>query len=249
MAHLGRIGQGLALALEVASGAIASERLERIQRIALVGQVAERAMIEIGEPLDRLFGAVGRIRGRPEGPPWLLEELLGLGTDLARTKGFRDSVLDFTANRVPAPRLVSVDELLEESTPQLEASLRPSGITLAVDHGAGAAMVRAEPFLLRCAIASAVEHLLGSNPSREGLHLETRLVEGGVAFSVTARPSSPDPERPSPAVPDFLAWSLDRRVSAFGLALLKTVVEHFKGRWEIRGDERRIVLTLPTSAD
>ena len=102
VSHLARHGQGLAVAMELASGSIASERLQRLERTAMVGQLAEQAILETGAPLDRLFTAVGRLRGREDGPPWLSNEVLGIRTDLARTKRYRDGVLGFMAGQLPS---------------------------------------------------------------------------------------------------------------------------------------------------
>ena len=75
MPHLARLGRGLALALEVAAGTIASQRLERMERATIVGQLAERALMEIGLPIDRLFMALGQILNRSDIPSWLVDEL------------------------------------------------------------------------------------------------------------------------------------------------------------------------------
>ena len=156
--HLARLGQGLALALEVASGAIASDRLERMERATIMGQLAEQALMEIGMPVDRLFMALGQIRRRPDTPSWLTNELVGIGTDLALTKELRDGVLAFMAGRLPDKGMTSLEELMDRLRRDLAEPLRRAGIELKLTRQANAQAVRADGFLLRCALLALVEH-------------------------------------------------------------------------------------------
>jgi len=249
MAHLARIGQGLALALEVASGAIASERLERMQRTALVGQIAERAMLEIGHPIERLFAAVGRIRSRRDGPPWLLEELLGLGSDLSRTRELRASVLGFMADTTPSG-ITDVEELLQQVKTEFEAPLRESGVSLHLEQRPDALTIQADPFLLRCALMVLVNHFRHSLTGLAGAAVSIRAERTGESVSISVSdnvPALPGDDRAT-QVPDYLAWSLDRKVSAFGLTLVKALVEHLTGQWRLESLEEsgsRITLILP----
>lgn len=250
MAHLARIGQGLALALEVASGAIASDRLDRMQRTALVGQIAERAMLEIGHPLDRLLAAVGRIRGRRDAPPWLLEELLGLGTDLARTRELRGSVLGFMAGDTAPSGITDVEELLQQVRTEFEGPLSEAGVSLEVEQRPEALTIQADPFLLRCALMVLVNHFRQSVAGVGGARISIRAERSSESVSISVSdnvPALPGSDRTA-QVPDYLGWSLDRKVSAFGLALVKALVEHLAGQWRLESLEEagsRITLILP----
>ena len=275
MTHLARIGQGLALALEVASGAIASERLERAQRTALVGHVAERAMVELGGPLDRLFSAIGRIRGRRDGPSWLLEELLGLGTDLVRTKSLRDCVHAFTANKPSPGGVTSLDELFDQVRGELAPRLEKAGVALEIDHRSDGVSVSADPFLLRSALLALIERSLESLDGLYGGRIGIRVDSPAGAVRITLfdngaalkrekdsgplrqgfggqRPASPELLGKSGAkagpAPDCLAWSLDRKVSAFDLMMVKAIVEHLRGTWHFDrppGKGSQVTITLP----
>ena len=249
--HLARLGQGLAMALEVASGAIASERLQRLERTAMVGQLAEQAITEIGTPVDHLFEAVGRIRGRPDGPSWLLGELLGIGTELARTKDLRDGVLDFMAGKITGRGLASTKEILEWLQANLATPLQSSGIELKLIRKPGPASVRADSFLLRCTLAALIESSRTYLEGHKGglIRVTTEGANGMVRITVADNTAAIRLKGDGERIPDYLAWSLDRKVRRSGLALVKTLVEHFKGQWRmsLRADEgNEVTLTLPT---
>jgi hypothetical protein len=78
----------VALALETAANRVARDRLQQMERIGLVGRLAEQAILEMGPPLDRLFATIGRLRtehdlsdGR-EGGSW--QASCGMGAELTR---------------------------------------------------------------------------------------------------------------------------------------------------------------------
>ena len=70
------------------------------ERFALIGRLAEQAIVEMGPPLDRdVLDRSGSMRTQRHGPDWLSTELLGMGKDLSRAKKFRDAVLEFMGGR------------------------------------------------------------------------------------------------------------------------------------------------------
>ncbi len=106
--HLDKLGRGVAVVLELAGGGLAKERLAQAECCALIGRLAEQAIVEMGPPLDRLFSTLGRLRTQPDGPDWLGSELLGMGKELSRTKRFRDAVPEFMVGQPPAMDLISL---------------------------------------------------------------------------------------------------------------------------------------------
>jgi hypothetical protein len=249
--HLARLGQGLALALEVASGAIASDRLERMERATIMGQLAEHALMEIGTPVDRLFMALGQIRRRADTPPWLINELFGIGTDLAFTKDLRDGVLAFMAGRLPDKGLTSLDELLGRLKRDLEEPLRRAGIALKLSRQPDAQSVRADGFLLRCALLALIEHSRNYLAGHKGGEIRisaTVAAEGKIQLSVVDNCAAIRGTTNKGAVADYLAWSLDRKAKGARFALVQTVVEHFQGQWHMAmqtGQGNEAILTLP----
>jgi signal recognition particle receptor subunit beta len=252
MPHLARLGRGLALALEVAAGAIASQRLERMERATIVGQLAERALMEIGLPVDRLFMALGQILNRSDIPSWLVDELTGVGADLTRTKTLRDGVLAFMAGRLPDRSQQSIEELMSNLQAELGVPLDRAGIKLELTKPAEAVTVRADGFLLRSALLALVDHSRSHMSGRQGgvIRLEAQSGDGGVSIKVSDNCGSLGGNGKSNGNPDYLAWSLDRKVRGARLALVQTVVEHFKGKWKMKtlpGQGNETVIVLPAS--
>lgn len=248
--HLARLGQGLALALEVACGSIASQRLERMERATIVGQLAEQALMEIGVPLDRLFQALGHIRRRPDAPSWLLGDLVGIGTDLARTKELRDGVLAFMAGRLPDEGLFPLEELMDRLRTDVSESLRLAGIQLKLVRPPEACAVRADSFLFRCALLALVEHSRNYLAGRQGgtIQIAAEASDGKIRLIVSDNSAAIRGKGKSEGASDYLAWSLDRKAKGARLALVQTVVEHFKGQWQMAmrtGQGNETVLVLP----
>jgi hypothetical protein len=252
MPHLARLGRGLALALEVAAGTIASQRLERMERATIVGQLAERALMEIGQPVDRLFMALGQILNRSDMPSWLVDELTEVGSDLTHTKTLRDGVLAFMAGRLPDKSQHSIEELMKSLQVELYAPLDRAGIKLELTEPSEALSVRADGFLLRCVLLALVDHSRSHlSGSKDGLiRIEAEPAKGGVRIRVTDNSEALVDGSGSNGSPDYLAWSLDRKVRGARLALVQTVVEHFKGKWKMKtraGQGHETVIVLPSN--
>jgi signal transduction histidine kinase len=252
MPHLARLGRGLALALEVAAGTIASQRLERMERATIVGQLAERALMEIGLPVDRLFMALGQILNRTDIPSWLVDELTEVGTDLTHTKTLRDGVLAFMAGRLPDRSQHSIEELMNNLQVELYAPLDRAGIKLELSKSTEPLTVRADGFLLRSALLALVDHSRSHMSGRSGgvIRLEADSAKGGVRIKVSDNSEDLGETASSNGNTDYLAWSLDRKVRGARLALVQTVVEHFKGKWKMKtrpGQGNETVIVLPAS--
>ncbi len=256
MPHLSRLGQGLSLALGIASVNIASERLQNVEKAALVGHLAEQAMREIGEPIDNLMKSVGNTLSQaPTGmmdTSRLLQELFAVGDDLVQAQVLREGFLHFLSGRLPNQGETSLENLFKRISADYEEPLRRTGIELLTNRHPDAVNVLADDFLLRSALLALIEN------SRSYL----AGYDGGV-IGVAAEPLDADRVRiavsdntgtlragESASIPDYLAWSLDRRVRGFGLTLAQKVVEHFKGEWHMSADGEQgneISLTFPCS--
>ena len=156
LVHLSRLGRGLALAIDVASESPPKEQREDTESTGTTGRIAHRAILEIGSRIDRLLVAMGRIRGHGDAPKWLHGELLGIGVDLALTKQLRDSVSSFVTKRRHPLRRVGLDGLLKWLHAECAEALARQGIRLEVTREPGAPDVRADAFLLRCALLGLV---------------------------------------------------------------------------------------------
>ena len=259
MPHLVRLGQGLAQALEIASIGIASERLQKIEKAALVGHLTEQFVKEIGSPVDRLLKSIGNaIAQIPQGsggPPKLLGELLNVSNDLVKAQEMREGVLGFLSGQLPEKGLAPLEELFEWIRNEYTEPLQRTGIELKVERDADVDMVAADAFLLRSTLLALVENFRNYLASCEGAQIrisasraDDNRVRISVSDNVTVMNSSEGPA----AIPDYLSWSLDRRVQAFALTLAQKVVEHYGGEWQMsviddKGNE--FTLTFPAHVE
>jgi signal transduction histidine kinase len=253
--HLVRIGQGLALALEIASVDIAAERLQRMEKAALVGHLTERVIAEIGVPIDQLLTSVGNtIAQIPQGSgtsSQLLGELLTVSKDLVKTQELRESVLGFLSGKLPEEGTASVEDIFERLQSEYAEPLERTGILLEVDREPGADLIAADAFLLRGALLALMEHLRNYLAGSEGgqIRFSAEPVDGAkIRITVSDNTGVVRASGGASALPDYLAWSLDRRVTGFGLTLAQLVVQHYQGEWHMSvGSERgnEIALTFP----
>jgi signal transduction histidine kinase len=253
--HLTRIGHGLALALEIASVDIAAERLQRMEKAALVGHLTERVISEIGMPIDQLLTSVGNtIAQIPQGSgtsSQLLGELLTVSKDLVKTQELRESVLGFLSGKLPEEGSASIEDLFEQLRSEYEEPLERTGILLEVDRDPGAEEVAADVFLLRGALLALIEHLRNYLAGCEGglIRISAEPVASDrIRITVSDNTGTVRAVGGASALPDYLAWSLDRRVTGFGLTLAQLVVQHYQGEWQMsvateRGNE--VALTFP----
>jgi signal transduction histidine kinase len=256
--HLLRIGQGLALALEIASVDIAAERLQRMEKAALVGHITERVIAEIGLPIDQLLTSVGNtIAQIPRGSgtsSQLLSELLTVSKDLVKTQELRESVLGFLSGKLPEEGTASVEDIFERLRSEYAEPLERTGIALEIDREPGAELVAADAFLLRGALLALMEHLRNYLAGCEGgqIRFSAKPVDSTkVRITVSDNTGVVRTSGGASALPDYLAWSLDRRVTGFGLTLAQLVVQHYQGEWQMSvGTERgnEIALTFPVGA-
>ena len=82
------------------------------------------------------------------------------------------------------------------------------------------------------------------------IRLEADSAKGGVRIKVSDNSEALGETASSNGNTDYLAWSLDRKVRGARLALVQTVVEHFKGKWKMKtrpGQGNETVIVLPAS--
>jgi signal transduction histidine kinase len=207
--------------------------------------------MEIGQPVDRLFMALGQILNRSDMPAWLIDELTEVGSDLTHTKTLRDGVLAFMAGRLPDKSQHSIEDLMKSLQVELYAPLDRAGIKLELSEPPETLTVRADGFLLRCALLALIDHSRSHMSGRNGgvIRVEAESAKTGVRIRVSDNSEAFDEARGSNGNPDYLAWSLDRKVRGARLALVQTVVEHFKGKWRMKtrtGQGNETVIVLPS---
>lgn len=242
--HLDQLGSGVALVLELAAGAVAKDRLARAERYALIGRLAEQAIVEMGPPLDRLFSTMGRLRTQPDGPDWLTSELLGMGKELSRTKHFRDAVLEFMAGQPPVMNLIPLGPVFQSVRAWTADSLERHAVRLETTELAPTDRVRADAFLLRSALAALVERAEHDLTGRSGglIRLSAHIEEGKAYIQVADNISRV--RQPRDGGNEYVAWALDRNGVSWPLSFVSNVVDYFQGQWTSATTEQGNELTL-----
>jgi signal recognition particle receptor subunit beta len=246
--HLERWGGGVALALETAANRVARERLSQMERIGLVGRLAEQAILEMGPPLDRLFATIGRLRtDHALRGDSLLAELRGMGAELTRAKRYRDTVLGFMAGQPASIDLIQLAPVFHGVRAWTAESLERHAIRLEATEPAANDRVRADAFLLRSVLAALVERSERELTGHPGglIQLSSRIENGRayirVADNIAAVKSARDGG-------DYASWTLERNGMRWPLSFVHNVVEYFQGQWTTAATQRGNELTMVLSA-
>ena len=242
--HLDKLGRAVAVVLELAAGGLAKDRLAQAERYALIGRLAEQAIMEMGPPLDRLFSTLGRLRTQPEGPDWLGAELLGMGKELSRTKRFRDAVLEFMVGQPPAMDLISLGPVFRSVRAWTADSLERHAVRFEATELAPTDRVRADAFLLRSALSALVERAEHDLSGHNGglIRLSAHIEEGKAYIQVTDNVARLRQSRDGGD--EYVAWALDRNGASWPMSFVSNVVEYFQGEWTSASTEQGNELTL-----
>jgi len=249
--HLERWGGAVALALETAANRVARDRLQQMERIGLVGRLAEQAILEMGPPLDRLFATIGRLRtehdrndGR-EGREGWQAELRGMGAELIRAKRYRDTVLGFMAGQPASVDLIQLAPVFHGVRAWTAESLERHSIRLEATEPAATDRVRADAFLLRSVLAALVERSERELSGHPGglIQLSSRIENGRAYIRVADNIAAIKTARDGG---DYASWTLERNGMRWPLSFVHNVVEYFQGQWTTaatpRGNELTMVL-------
>ncbi len=246
--HLERWGGAVALALETAANRVARERLSQMERIGLVGRLAEQAILEMGPPLDRLFATIGRLRTEHDlRGDNLLAELRGMGTELTRAKRYRDTVLGFMAGQPASVDLIQLAPVFHGVRAWTAESLERHSIRLEATEPAATDRVRADAFLLRSVLAALVERSERELSGHPGglIQLSSRIENGRAYIRVADNIAAVKTARDGG---DYASWTLERNGMRWPLSFVHNVVEYFQGQWTTAATQRGNELTMVLSA-
>ena len=245
--HLERWGSAVALALETSANRVARERLQQMERIGLVGRLAEQAILEMGPPLDRLFATIGRLRTESDLRESWQAELRGMASELTRAKRYRDAVLGFMAGQPASVDLIQLAPVFHGVRAWTADSLERHSIRLEATEPAATDRVRADAFLLRSVLAALVERSERELAGHSGgiIQLSSRIENGRVYIRVADNVSAVKTGRDGS---DYAAWTLERNGMRWPLSFVHNVVEYFQGQWSTASTQRGNELTLVLSA-
>ncbi len=246
--HLDRLGNGIALVIELAAGRIARERLGLSERMALTGRVSEQAILEIGPPLDRLFATLGRVRAQQNVPDSFLNELKGMGMELSCAKRYRDAVLGLMVGQPPAMELVPLANVFHGVRVWTADSLERHAVRLETTQPSPGDRVRTDAFLLRSALAALVERSENDFAGHSGglIRLSSRIDNGRAYIQIADNVAAIRNSRNG--AEDYVAWTLNRNSRGWPLSFVANVVAYSHGQWTNSATEHGNELTMILSA-
>lgn len=231
--HLERVALQLGLALESTSQRLVEGFWKAPFRQALAGQVSSSALAGSARALDKIKSNLSRLRGRPDAPAWLDQELAHAESSLLGLESFRRMASGLHAGQLPPAVPTSIPHLLGEMKPELERALSSDGIRFQVDLREGLGAVAAEPHLLKAVIHAMVEtgrRALGGGPSGGVIRIlaQPEPSSGGVHLAVfdnaLALSAHEDAGR-------FLRWPAENRLAELEKEMLQPIIEHLRARW------------------
>jgi hypothetical protein len=219
-----------------------------MERMGLVGRLAEQAILEMGPPLDRLFATIGRLRTAHDlRGDALFAELRGMGAELTRAKRYRDTVLGFMAGQPASIDLIQLAPVFHGVRAWTAESLERHSIRLEATEPAANERVRADAFLLRSVLAALVERSERELTGHPGglIQLSSRIENGRAYIRVADNIAAVKTARDGG---DYASWTLERNGMRWPLSFVQNVVEYFQGQWTTAATPRGNELTMVLSA-
>lgn len=226
LAHLGEISRALSAALELSATLEKVKSAERSLELALAGTASQRGLEDVVGALVDVRDRLGEMRGRPDAPPWFLEQFARLAPSLATALSSGRSLLGFSRGEIEREAIV-VEDLLAELR---GADVRGGDVVVQVHPGAE--VVSGDRALLRVALSALVEHVRADAAAPVELRVEAAA--GRVLISVGSAASAPGSPRPSAS-------------GGMGLSLAQRIAELHGGSLTIQsvpGLEEWLVLSL-----
>jgi signal transduction histidine kinase len=225
LAHLGEISRALSAALELAATLEKVRSAERALELALAGTASLRGLEDVVNLLVDLRDRLGEMRGRPDAPPWFVEQFARLAPSLQGALSSGRSLLAFSRGEIQREPVL-VEELL--------ADFKAPDVHVKIDSRA--VSVLGDAALLRVGLRALVEHVRGAAGVPGAVELRAEGSGGRVLVSVGS--GGPAPAGKASSVAAGMALNLVQRIAEMhGGSLTAQTVP---------GVEDWLVLSLPS---
>ena len=200
LTHLGEIARALSTALELSATLEKVKSAERTLELALAGTASLRGLEDVVSALIDLRDRLGEMRGRPDAPPWFVEQFARFAPSLATALSSGRSLLGFSRGEIER-EAVLVEDLLSD--------LRSTEVTVRIDPGAE--NVSGDAALLRVAIRALVDHV--RLPAGPRAHVEIRAEAAGGRVLISVGTATPSSEPPAAGAHSGMSLSVAQRIA------------------------------------
>jgi signal transduction histidine kinase len=228
LAHLGEISRALSAGLELAATLEKVRGAERALELALAGTASLRGLEDVVNSLVELRDRLGEMRGRPDAPPWFVEQFARLAPSLQGALSSGRSLLAFSRGEIQREPVL-VEDLLGE--------LRGAEVKVKIESGA--VSVSGDVALLRVGLRALVEHVRGVlEGAATPVEVRAEAADGRVLVSVGTGGALPSGGKAT-SVASGMALNLAQRIAELHGGSLTAQT--------IPGVEDWLVLSLPSA--
>jgi len=223
------------------------ERLQRVERLATVGELATTIAHEIKNPLAGISGAIQVLSEEIGDDPEKNAVIDEIHHQIGRLdKSIRD-LQNFAKPPDPSFIRVDVNAVLERTLAETHRVVASAALELALVPDPEAGEVELDPDMIQEAVFNVVSYCIHSTPNCESISVSSRRQDANsVAIIITSSKCS--------VVPDLRedvfrpAFSTREESDGLGLAISKGIVEKHGGGIRLdrgRGEGVSFVITLP----
>lgn len=210
--------------------------LDRVEKLALIGELAAIVAHEVNNPLDGLQNAVRILRDAhpPDSQNGRLLDLMDSG--LARIERLVQRLLDMARPSTPSLEPVRVEEVLEDALLFVRPRLNRSGIKIERDFPAEPLQVRADRMQLAQVLINLLLNAADAMPEGGRIALTGRNGENGdrVVLEIADTGKGIAAEHVPHIFEPF--YTTKRNGTGLGLAVVARIIETHQGRIEVQSE-------------
>jgi signal transduction histidine kinase len=210
--------------------------LAHAARLAVVGELAASIAHEINQPLGAILGNAEAAELFLDSDPPKLDRLRRILQDIQKEDRRASDVIHevrrLAQKQRPEPLPLSLNAVVADVLPLLEADARRRGARIEIDYGAGLPVVHGVPTQLRQVVLNlalnGLEAAEASGPGERRVRIRTRAADGTVELTVSDTGPGLAEEDLSRVFESFFTTKTDGL--GLGLSIVRSIVEAHEGR-------------------